>query len=100
MYNIQENLKTMEETMDSLIEKLFYDFLESYQGFQYHLPTDKEWAAFENFQNQLPKSERADFDKLIELYLKRQCEYERELFTLGFRLGTQMLLEASWKEPF
>ena len=80
--------------MESFIDFIFYDLLERGSNFKNHCATDEEYAAYEWLQKNLKKDDFAAFERFLKMQLDRECEFERELFHLGFRSGFQFALEA------
>lgn len=80
--------------MESFIDLTFYRLLEETSTFKNHCATDEEYAAYEWLQKNLKKDDFAAFDRFLNMQMDRECEFERELFHLGFRAGFQFALES------
>ena len=79
--------------MNSIIEEIFYNLLESNQNFQRVVPSQQELDAYENIRNDLTEKQKNAFDHFEELYSQRYGDSEKELYFLGFRMGAQMAFE-------
>ena len=80
--------------MESFIDFIFYDLLETGSNFKNHRASDEEFAAYEALEKTLNKTDFTAVDNFLNLQMARECEFEREVFHLGFRSGFQFALEA------
>lgn len=79
--------------MEPFIDHIFYDLLEQSENFKHHRASDKEHAAYENLQKVFSEEQKELFHKFLDMQTNRQCEFEREVFHLGFTSGFQFALE-------
>ena len=80
--------------MKFFIDEIFYDLMERGENLKKHRASDEEFAAYEVLQKTLKKADFTAFDNFLNLQMARECEFEREVFHLGFRSGFQFALEA------
>lgn len=79
--------------MQSIIETLFYDTVESPKNKEKERISAEEIKTYEELSKSLTNEQNLQFLQFDDLKNKRHIEEEKDYFTLGFQAGAQALLE-------
>lgn len=84
--------------MGKILEQLYFGDLNPSQwkegeGQAYESLCKRTVRELEEFTEKLEEERKAEFDRLMDLYLELTCMEKSHTFTNGFRLGAAMMLE-------